>query len=494
MDTDADCTKWFAHNGLRGIARRNIIVAIALHCDHFRVYRDFIGVRMVVRFLQGMALLAATAAFGQVNISGTVTDSSGAPLSGVAVKLTTTGTATTSGTDGKFTLSGGTGIASPDAFAPIAEISQGSLILSIPARSKVTITAFDLDGKEHGVVRRELETGSHGMALPRSGSGIRFWRIEAGDYSAVVNGLVVDGEAAGAKVNSPSARIALAKSTAAVLYDVITAGKTGYHTGYLTITNSEMTGVTIKLLKSTSPKFSFFVAGMRGLQELSKSQNGFGGDLRFGETGAGAGLRGADKICATLAEKSLPSSFHKGWRAFLSVSADANGKQVNAIDRVGAGPWYDRIGRMLAPTVNDLKGNRPMNGDAVIKDDLPNEYGVLNHNPDLSPGARTEDNHHMMTGSSATGTFRSIANTCKDWTTSDGTTAANNGKPGCGFAWPRCGPGCTGKDGTNWITSYDASGCAAGVDVYGSGGAPQGSTSVGAGGGYGGFYCFALNP
>lgn len=446
------------------------------------------------RLLQGMALLAATAAFGQVNISGIVTDSAGAPLSGVAVKLTTTGTATTSGSDGKFTLSGGTGIALPDAFAPIAEIQQGSLFLSIPSRRKVTVTAFDLDGKEHGVLRREFEAGSHGMALPRSGSGIRFWRIEAGDYSAVVNGLVVDGEAAGVKVNSPSARIALAKSSAAVLNDVITAAKTGYHTGYLTISNSEMTGVTIKLLKSTSPKFSFFIASMRGLQELSKNAQGFGGDLRFGETGPGAGLRGADKICATLAEKSMPSSYHKGWRAFLSVSADVDGKPVNAIDRVGAGPWYDRIGRTLALKVDDLKGNRPLTADAAIKDDLPNEYGVLNHNPDLSPGARTEDNHHMMTGSSATGTFRSIANTCKDWTTSDGTAAANNGKPGCGFAWPRCGPGCTQKDGTNWITSYDAPGCAAGVDVYGSGGAPPGSTSVGAGGGYGGFYCFALNP
>jgi hypothetical protein len=27
---------------------------------------------------------------------------------------------------------------------------------------------------------------------------------------------------------------------------------------------------------------------------------GFGGDLRFGETAAGAGLRGADEICATI--------------------------------------------------------------------------------------------------------------------------------------------------------------------------------------------------
>src|SRR5262245_49576984 len=42
------------------------------------------------------------------------------------------------------------------------------------------------------------------------------------------------------------------------------------------------------------PKFSFFVASLRAMQRLSGSQAGFGGDLRFGEVGPGAGLRGAD--------------------------------------------------------------------------------------------------------------------------------------------------------------------------------------------------------
>jgi len=55
------------------------------------------------------------------------------------------------------------------------------------------------------------------------------------------------------------------------------------------------------------------------LQRLAKDfglpnngTDGFGGDLRYGETGAGAGLRGADKICATLAEASMPGAGAKG--------------------------------------------------------------------------------------------------------------------------------------------------------------------------------------
>src|SRR5690606_20699813 len=114
----------------------------------------------------------------------------------------------------------------------------------------------------------------------------------------------------------------------------------------------------------------------------------------------------------------------KGWRAFLSVTADAHGNQVNAIDRVGPGPWYDRLGRLLAPTKADLLNVRPANGDPTIQLDLPNEWGIPNHRPD--PTKAAEDNHHMITGSGTDGKLLSATSTCKDWTTSDGSSA--NGK------------------------------------------------------------------
>ena len=69
----------------------------------------------------------------------------------------------------------------------------------------------------------------------------------------------------------------------------------------------------------------------------------FVGNLRHGESGAGAGLRGADKICAEIAEASMPGAGKKGWRAFLSAADGGAGKPVNAIDRIGSGPWFDRL-------------------------------------------------------------------------------------------------------------------------------------------------------
>ena len=58
--------------------------------------------------------------------------------------------------------------------------------------------------------------------------------------------------------------------------------------------------------------FSFFVTSLAALQDLSNNDQGFGGDLRYGETGAGAGLRGADKLCAAIAERSMPGAFFSG--------------------------------------------------------------------------------------------------------------------------------------------------------------------------------------
>lgn len=251
------------------------------------------------------------------------------------------------------------------------------------------------------------------------------------------------------------------------------------------------TGVTLE-------HFSFFVTSLQALRDLSGSQDGFGGDLRFGETGPGAGLRGADKLCATIAERSMPGAGQKPWRAFLSATADENGRQVNAIDRIGTGPWYDRLGRLLAASRADLIHDRPVGADPEIINDFPNEDGVPNHQPDLTQGQ--VDNHDTLTGSNAQGQLYSATGTCLDWTANAGNRALE-GKPRVGHSWPRFGPGGGGGGGgpggmnpANWMSSLDESGCAPGVNLIETGPPMQNSTTVGSGGGYGGFYCFSLTP
>ena len=211
---------------------------------------------------------------------------------------------------------------------------------------------------------------------------------------------------------------------------------------------------------------------------------GFGGDLRFGERGLGAGLRGADAICAAIAEQSMPGAAAKQWRAFLSATADDNGQPVHAIDRVGAGPWYDRLGRVVAMTTENLQHERPQGGDVAIADDLPNEDGVPNHQPD--PTQREVDNHDILTGSDSFGMLALDASTCADWTSAMG---EQDVRPRVGHSWPR-----NADSGRQWLSEHDAGGCGPGVNIMGSGGPEPGDYTVGAGGGYGGIYCFALYP
>ena len=230
------------------------------------------------------------------------------------------------------------------------------------------------------------------------------------------------------------------------------------------------------------PPFSFFVTSMAAMLDLAGSQNGFGGDLRFGETGPGAGLRGADKICTTIAERSMPGSSVKQWRAFLSVNADANGQRVDAIDRIGNGPWYDRLGRVVATQRSELIAQRPTMADTAIRRDLPNEDGVPNH----APNGTIVDNHDTLTGSDTTGRLATGGATCSDWTS---TTAA--GRPMGGHSWPRGTQ--TNNDAVHWMSAHPVPGCVAGVTITDSGGG-MGSVTVGGAGGYGGIYCFALSP
>jgi hypothetical protein len=273
-------------------------------------------------------------------------------------------------------------------------------------------------------------------------------------------------------------------------------------------------------------RFSFFVTSLRAMQELSGSEAGFGGDLRYGETGPGAGLRGADKICSEIAERSMPGSGAKGWRAFLSATAGEDGNPVHAIDRVGDGPWYDRVGRIVAQSRADLPFTRPRGAAPEIIDDLPNEDGIPNHAPDPTVGP--VDNHDFLTGSDESGRLYSDTATCLDWTNSVGDSELS-GRPRVGHSWPRnfgdfggfenlfgdggfpfgdfpfpgFGDGGSGFfdgldlesfDGAHWISSLDEAGCAPGVNLIEMGPPNLNNPTVGSGGGYGGIYCFALSP
>ncbi len=244
------------------------------------------------------------------------------------------------------------------------------------------------------------------------------------------------------------------------------------------------------------PHFSFFVTSHRGLFSLPAGNwspapdpvLGFGGDL--------GGLAGADEICAMLAQQSNPGDT-KLWRAFLSNSGLHAGERVDAIDRIGGGPWYDFQGFQLALApedllpLNDLEG-RPRGADAQLAAMFTEENGGD------ARDRRDVDNHDMLTGSDKSGRLfddgaAGAVATCNDWTSSTlrgevGNAFAMGGQVPVGHSWPR-----NNVEGRHWISEHTVNGCEPGADIAAGTAAPRDDFRVGAAGGYGGFYCFALN-
>ena len=451
-----------------------------------------------------IGIMAFSLSAATISVNGTVTSKSGKPVAGAKVMLVETGLSATTGSDGKFILSGETGVSLNETrFLSVEKFTfnNGIVELRLQKAQPVRIELFGLSGNLLGtVVYRTLQAGNYRYDirnLPQT-SAMLLVRVTAGDLRATrryIPGLDVR-NVVGSAMQSGFGTGGIAKMLAAVDSLKVTAA------GYLSTTvaiSSFDESVTIVLDSLALAKFSFFVTSFEGLQELSGNENGFGGDLRFGKTGPGAGLAGADSICQCLAEMSMPGSAAKQWRAFLSAVQGADGKQVDARDRIGEGPWYDRVGRLLAANKTDLLQERPAGADPAIVNDFPNEYGVPNHRPD--PNLPEVDNHLTITGSDSTGRLFDENSTCEDWTSTTTTT----GRPRAGLSWPRIfgggfpagagGGGFFNMSWTNWISTWSLPGCEAGADLEERTGAGKpGAVIIGSGGGYGGFYCFALNP
>jgi hypothetical protein len=127
------------------------------------------------------------------------------------------------------------------------------------------------------------------------------------------------------------------------------------------------------------------------------------------------GLEGADRHCQTLAAASgAPGAGDRVWRAYLSTVAGGGALAVNARDRIGAGPWYNRAGQLIAANVADLHGDYERDRNNIRKPSATDENG----NPVNGVGD-TPNQHDILTGSDSHGrSMLGAANTttCNNWT------------------------------------------------------------------------------
>lgn len=183
--------------------------------------------------------------------------------------------------------------------------------------------------------------------------------------------------------------------------------------------------------------------------------SGRGGDL--------GGLAGADAHCQALALATGMGP--RNWRAYLSTTASGGSPAVNARDRIGAGPWRNAQGVVIARSVADL------HSDA---NNLTKQTALTERGEAVSGRGDATNNHDMLTGSQPDGTASAGSDdtTCRNWTYGgpDGSAlVGHHDRMGLRDDAPS----------RSWNTSHPTRGCT-----------PEGLRSTG---GAGLFYCFAVD-
>jgi hypothetical protein len=165
------------------------------------------------------------------------------------------------------------------------------------------------------------------------------------------------------------------------------------------------------------------------------------------------GLEGADAHCQKLADAAGAGG--KTWRAYLSSSA------ANARDRIGAGPWRNAKGELIANDVMELHSD----ANKISKQTGLTESGAV-----VNGRGDTPNTHDILTGSNADGTV-AAGMTCDDWT--------NNGA-GQAFVGHHDRIGLRDDaPSKSWNASHPSRGCS--------------KDDLPKSGGNGLFYCFAAN-
>mgnify|MGYP002631277806 CR=1 FL=1 len=181
-----------------------------------------------------------------------------------------------------------------------------------------------------------------------------------------------------------------------------------------------------------------------------------------GDGGNLGGLAGADAHCHALAE--AVGAGDRTWRAYLSTQAFDGQVAVNAIDRIGEGPWYNANGTRVAESL-----------DAIIYDNSGINYGTaLNERAEFIGSLSMGDENNqkdIMTGSTKAGTAMdpSVDTSCSNWTSNDeGTAQSGHHDRLFWYIW-----------GSSWNSAHASRGCST-EEIKGSGGD-------------GLFYCFAAD-
>lgn len=175
------------------------------------------------------------------------------------------------------------------------------------------------------------------------------------------------------------------------------------------------------------------------------------------------GLAGADAHCQRLA--AAAGAGGRTWHAYMSTQAAGGQPAVNARDRIGAGPWHNAKGALIAANVADLHGDNERERNNINVETSLSETG--GH---IRARGEMPNEHDMLTGSDSHGRAFPPGEdrTCNNWT-----SATDANKAMIGHHDRMSG------NNVSWNSSHMTQGCSLPALVRT--------------GGAGHIYCFAIN-
>jgi hypothetical protein len=198
-------------------------------------------------------------------------------------------------------------------------------------------------------------------------------------------------------------------------------------------------------------------APMSHAQQQPPPMGFFVTSVGIGNGGNLGGLEGADAHCQALAEAA--GAGNREWRAYLSTE-EPDKRGVFARHRIGAGPWYNARGELIAVDLDNLH----------ISPNIFQRTALDEKGNDVKGRYHDVNEHDMLTGTQVDGTPYwpdDKDHTCNNWTSS------NEGSAQVGHH-DRHGGG-----NTSWNSAHPSRGCS--------------QEALQSTGGAGLFYCFAAD-
>lgn len=202
-----------------------------------------------------LVTIAIKVCFAQnINISGTVMDTGGSAIADASVKLENANLATTTGSDGSFTISGhdfDDRLKQPIAPEFSVRINNNVLNINVLAKSPMEIVIYTLQGKLISLIQKTMDAGKHSIPLPHFGAGVYVYKVKSGRSEFVIRSPSIEKVSAGKTLPIGGISSTALKSHSRnfnPIDDVIAVTKSGFLNSRMKITNSDTSGVEITVI------------------------------------------------------------------------------------------------------------------------------------------------------------------------------------------------------------------------------------------------------